>query len=104
MPHKERRTPLDKEYAAYFLNRLNSLSNDYPPDLVFNMNETCWRLFEGPTKGPDGKRAETVKLWSRKSEKTSFTAFGAISVSGQKLPIWLVAKGSRDVNGNSPLI
>jgi hypothetical protein len=46
MPHKERRAPLDEEYAAYLLNPLNNFSNDYPPDLVFNLDETCWRLFD----------------------------------------------------------
>jgi hypothetical protein len=94
MLHKERRTLLDEEYTACFLNQLNGLSNDYPPDLVFNMDDTCWRLFESPTKVLAEKEAETVKLQSKKSEKTSFTAHGAISVTGQKLPLWPVAKGT----------
>jgi hypothetical protein len=49
-PHKERRAELDESYAANLLERLNRLSNDYPLDKVFNMDETCWRLFEAPQK------------------------------------------------------
>jgi hypothetical protein len=84
---------LAESYAADFLERLNSLSNDYPPDKFFNMDETCWRLFEAPQKVLAEKGAETVKLRAPTSEKTSFTAFGTISASGQKLPIWVLAKG-----------
>ena len=92
-PHHERRTALDEDYSAYFLRRLDTLSNNYPPDLVFNMDETCWRLFEAPKKVLAEKGAETVKLSSRTSEKTSFTALGAISAAGDKLPLWVLAKG-----------
>jgi hypothetical protein len=92
MPHKERRTPFSKEYDAYRLNRLNNLSNDYPPDLVFNMDETRWRRFERPTKVLAENGAEMVKLRSKKSRKAVFTAIGTISVTGQKFPFWVVAK------------
>jgi hypothetical protein len=61
-PHHERRTTLDDRVVASFLDRLNSLSNDYPMDLVFNMDETCWRLFETRRKVLAEKGTETVKL------------------------------------------
>jgi hypothetical protein len=61
-PYKERRPELDESYVAYFLERLNSVSNDYPPDKVFTMDETCWRLFEVPQKALAENGAETVKL------------------------------------------
>jgi hypothetical protein len=73
--------------------RLNSLSNDYPPDKVFNMDEACWRLFEALQKGLAEKGAETVKLPAPTSEKAFFTALGAISASEQKPPLWVLAKG-----------
>jgi hypothetical protein len=83
---------LNESYAAYFLERLNSLSIDYPPDKVFNMDETCWRLFEELRKVLADKGAETVKQRAPTSEKTSFTALGTISASGQKLPFWVLAE------------
>jgi hypothetical protein len=101
-PHRERRTELDEAYATYFLHRLDTLPNDYPPDLVFNMDETCWRLFETPRKVLAEKGTETVKLAAKTSEKTSFTALGAISAAGQRLPLWVLAKGApSDPSGNT---
>jgi hypothetical protein len=34
-----------------------------------------------------------VKLKSSRSEKESFTAFGAIRAESMKLPVWVIAKG-----------
>jgi hypothetical protein len=91
--HQERRTALDESYATYFPNRLNDLANDYPLGLIFNMDETCWRIFEAPRKVLTEKGAETVKLLTPTNEKTSFTAIGAISAAGEKLALWVLAKG-----------
>jgi hypothetical protein len=41
-PHHERRSIFDENYVDYFLKRLNSLSKDYPPEVIFNVDETCW--------------------------------------------------------------
>jgi hypothetical protein len=84
---------LDENYVAYFLERLNSLSNDYPLDKVFNMDETCWRLFLAPQKVLAEKETETVKLRAPTSEKTSCTALVTISTSGQNLLLWVLSKG-----------
>jgi hypothetical protein len=70
--HRGRHTALDESYTTYFLNQLN----DYPPDLVFSIDETCWRLFEAPRKVLAEKGAEVVKLLTPTDEKTSFTAIG----------------------------
>jgi hypothetical protein len=48
--HHERRSAPDKNYVDCFLERLNSLSNDYPLELVLNMDETGWKLIEAPQK------------------------------------------------------
>jgi hypothetical protein len=40
IPHQERKTYIDESYSAFFVDRLNSLSNDYPPDLVFDRDKT----------------------------------------------------------------
>jgi hypothetical protein len=92
-PHHERRSTLDKTYVDYFLRRLHSLSHDCPPEFVFNMGETCWRLFEAPRKVLAEKGCDTVKLESTTGEKTSFTALGAVSCAGEKLPLWVLTKG-----------
>jgi hypothetical protein len=60
--------------------------------LVFNIDETCWRLLEEPRKVLAEQGSETVKLASRTSEKTFLTGLGAISAAGQKLRLWALAK------------
>jgi hypothetical protein len=36
--------------VIYFLERMNGLLEDYPPELVFNMDETRWRPYEAPRR------------------------------------------------------
>jgi hypothetical protein len=43
-PHAEKGTAIDVEYATYFRERMNALRDDYRPELIFNMDETRWRL------------------------------------------------------------
>jgi hypothetical protein len=95
-PHHERRTKVSEAATNAFLQRLNEIPNEYPLDLIFNMDETAWRLYLSPMKGLAEKGSESVKLCSAKGEKESFTAFGAISADGQKLPLWIIAKGKTD--------
>jgi hypothetical protein len=45
-PHTEKRTGIDEAYARYVCDRMNALCRDYPPKLVFNLDETYWYLFE----------------------------------------------------------
>jgi hypothetical protein len=57
------------------------------------MDETYWLLFEALRRILEEKGKETVELRAHTSEKTLFTAFGGIICSGDKLPLWIVAKG-----------
>jgi hypothetical protein len=92
-PHAEKRTAIAEDYAKWFCERMNTLPQDYPPELVFNMDETCWRLYEAHRTVLEEKGKETVKLRANRSEKTAFTAFGGITCSGEKLPFSIIAKG-----------
>jgi hypothetical protein len=92
-PHVERRCNIDPTFATEFLRRLNECPQDYPPDRVFNFDETCWKIFYGPRRVLAPKGCEAVKLKSLTGEKQSVTAFGAISSAGDKLPLWIVTKG-----------
>jgi hypothetical protein len=40
-PHAEKRSTIDDGYANYFRERMRTIQEDYPPKLVFNMDETC---------------------------------------------------------------
>jgi hypothetical protein len=41
-------TPRAEDYAAHFRHRLDTISDDYPPELVFNIDES-WSGFFGAT-------------------------------------------------------
>jgi hypothetical protein len=66
----ERRSKLGETYVDHFLGRLNSLSNDYPLELIFDMDETCWRLFQTARKVLAEKGSDTVKLESTPGQQT----------------------------------
>jgi hypothetical protein len=80
-PHPERRVDVDQEYVKSFLERLESCKESYPPERVLNFDETNWKLIYEPSKILAEKGVETVKLMLNRSEKQSFTAFGAISAA-----------------------
>lgn len=61
--------------------------------MVFNFDETCWKLYLGPRRVLAEKGTTTVKLKSFTGEKLSVTAFGTISASGNKFPLWVITKG-----------
>jgi hypothetical protein len=91
-PHHERRLALDESYVKYFLGKLNFLSNDDPPELIFNMDETCWRLFEAPRKVLAEKRSDAVRFESTTGENTLSTALNAIPCASENLSLWVLAK------------
>jgi hypothetical protein len=37
----EKRTTIDADYATYFRERMPAVPEDYPPELVFNIDERC---------------------------------------------------------------
>jgi hypothetical protein len=72
---------------------LSTLAEDYPLERVFNMDETAWHLYMGPHKVLPEKGVEAVKLKTGRSEKESFSAFGAICADGSKLPLSIITRG-----------
>jgi hypothetical protein len=66
-PHAEKGTTTDIDYATYFRARMNAVPEDYSPELVFNMDETCGCLYETPRRVLDEKGKEAVKLRLHKS-------------------------------------
>jgi hypothetical protein len=57
------------------------------------MDETCWCHFEAPRKILEEIGKETVKLRSKQNKEPSFTASEGIRCSGNKLSLWVIAKG-----------
>jgi hypothetical protein len=92
-PHLERRCLINESFVTSFIARLNECPQDYPPDRVFNFDETSWKIFNAPHRVLAEKGTKTVKMKSFTGEKQSVTAFGTISAAGDKLPLWVVTKG-----------
>jgi hypothetical protein len=87
MPHAEKRSTVDNGDANYFRERMRTPQEDYPPELVFKMDETCSRLFEAPWRVLEEMRKEIMKFRAARSEKTLCTAFGGINANWDKLPL-----------------
>jgi hypothetical protein len=68
-PHLQRRCEIDEEYAKEFIERLNSCPQDYPPHRVFNFDETCWEIYNGPRRVLAEKGSESDKLIFSTGEK-----------------------------------
>ena len=106
IPHLERRTSVDPSYREYFLNRLNTLKEDYPPSRIINCDETCWRIFQNPRLIVAEKGTEAAKILKDHNEKLSVTALGTITADGNKGPLWIITKGKTDRSlkklGNDP--
>jgi hypothetical protein len=65
----------------------------WAPELVINMDETSWRQINAGRLTIDEKGAETVNCYFRPDLKTCLTAVAAITAAGEKLPLWILARG-----------
>jgi hypothetical protein len=87
--HNGRHSDHDETHIDHFLRKLNLLSNNYPPEFVFDMNKTRWWFCGAPRKVLAEKACDTVKFESTTGEKTSFTVLAAMSCVGQKSAFWV---------------
>jgi hypothetical protein len=90
--HYERRSARDQTNVNYFLGWLKLFPYDDPPELVFTMDETCWRLFEAPRRVVAEKCLDAEKLQFTNGEQKFFTTLGAISCAGEKLLFRVLCK------------
>jgi hypothetical protein len=65
----------------------------WPPDALWNMDETYWRLVHNRivTFGIIG--SDSPKIFGENNEKEGFTATLCVSKAGQKLPLFVIKKG-----------
>ena len=92
-PRYKRRTTPDEDCIESFLDRVRHVANDYPLYNIYNVDETCWRLYMCPRRVIAEKGSTKVKLLYNKSNKIAITAIGAIRADGTKLPLWVLGKG-----------
>jgi hypothetical protein len=94
--HAQRRSAPDQVEVAAFYTQVVLMFRWYSRKMVFNMDETCWRVVNGTLRTIARVGTETVNLNLDTSLKESLTAIGGISAEGVKLPIWVICKGKTD--------
>ena len=92
-PHLKRRTEPDDTNVSAFLQRVDLVFCQFPKSLVFNVDETCWRLVNGTLKTVARTGADAVNVAAKSTTKTDITVIAACSADGEKLPLWILARG-----------
>jgi hypothetical protein len=95
-PHVKRRTSPVREKINDFLERIGNMNEDYPPDRVFNFDETAWRFGMPINKVFAKKGSEAVNVILEEMPKEVLSVFATIAQNGAKLPLWICAKGKTD--------
>ena len=84
------------EKIAQFRERVEAVRQTYGEDLVFNMDETNFRLvnMKHLTWALTGSKA--VTCYNEEDVKLGVTVLATVSMSNEKLPLMLVGKGKTD--------
>ena len=108
VPHVRRRTAPNDEKVAEFLLDVDAVREQFPENLIYNVDETCWRLINGSLKTLAATGQEEVAVDSACNPKTDITVIAAVTKAGDRLPLYLLAKGKTprcmDKYRNSPLL
>ena len=91
--HLKRRSTPDDNAVAHFTARLDLVIDQFPPCLVFNVDETCWRLVNGELKTLARTGSTDVTIPVATCPKTDITVIAACSRAGKKLPLRILASG-----------
>ena len=95
-PHLRRRTAPDDERIGHFLLEMNLAQMQFPPRLILNVDETCWRLINGQVRTLARTGEEEVHVLTKLTEKSDITAIACVSLSGERLPLWIIATGTTE--------
>ena len=93
LPHVKRRTAPNDQIIASFLGQMDAVKAQFPPELIFNVDETCWRLLNGAIKTLARKGSTEVTITTKVDPKKDITVIAACSLAGERLPLWILAKG-----------
>jgi hypothetical protein len=92
-PHVKRRTDPDDDAVCAFIAEMDWIMTSLPMEKVINVDETCWRVVDGQLRTVANTGAGTVRCRFPCDEKMSVTVIAAVSLSGSKLPLWVIKKG-----------
>ena len=92
-PHTRRRQEPNDEIIGRYCQDFDVALAQYPRNLIFNMDETCWRIINGTLKTLQRKGTDNVTINLECDPKLSVTVIATISASGEKLPLWVIVTG-----------
>jgi hypothetical protein len=92
-PHPKRRPMVDDERRAAFVQGMIQILTTLPPAMVLNMDETSWKLINHQIGTVADIGTEGISCLFDGDPKTCLTAIATISAAGEKLPLWIIAKG-----------
>jgi hypothetical protein len=92
--HPKRRTAPDDEVIAQFLGQFEEALATYRPDRIFNMDETSWKFLNNGKLTLADTGTEGVHCHFSTDPKECVTAIATISAAGERMPLWVIAKGT----------
>ena len=91
--HAKRRPSVASGYDENFKARLIELLGSQDRDRVINVDETFWRVVPGDLRTWGKRGADSVQIHPRAGEKDGVTVVAAVTASGTKLPLQIIASG-----------
>ena len=92
--HLKRRPAPNDEIVAEFVENFELALFQYCHEAIINMDETSWHVFNGKEiKTVAQKGADGVTIDVKFDEKKCITVIAAITVAGERLPLWFISKG-----------
>jgi hypothetical protein len=92
-PHPKRRPAVDDEQRSVFIETMTEILTRLPASVVLNMDETSWKLINHHIRTVADTGAEGISCLFDGDPKTCVIAIATINAAGEKLPLWIVAKG-----------
>ena len=93
VPHIKRRTSPNDSHVASFLNSIELINMQFPPDLILNVDETCWSIINGKLHTVAQKGVDDVQIRLKENPKMCLTVIACCSKAGDRLPLWVIVKG-----------
>lgn len=92
--HTKRRPTIDDEKVCLFYNTIDMAFCQYTRPGVVNVDETTWRVLMNGSLTIARRGQENVECCFAAGEKEAITAICGITAAGDKLPVWIVCKGT----------
>jgi hypothetical protein len=95
-PHPKHRPVIDPEERKAFAERILTAVSTLPPMDIVSTDETSWKIVDHGCTTVADRGTEGVSCLFEGDPKACVTAIATISAAGEKLPLWVAAKGKTD--------